>query len=233
MKEEEFVEVDITSIQDKMTLRRLISEWNDNPPPQSVQSHSVDSAQGQGAVQSGDEEEEEKERVPEPSVGAVRLMISFGFHYIFQSGKIKSGDVRKKLADNTNREPFFSVKKYIPPPHSIQSKKYKYSPKLIIRANLQHAAALKLVELYDVVCPGNDVEGKHWHCKFRLKSLQSAWNESSPEERRVLYDFIKVQSIQNGGLVDWERVIGVGREPLSVNEMINFDQEPDLDSILN
>ena len=149
------------------------------------------------------------------------------------SGENTSGKIRQAFANNTNKIPYISVKHYIPEEFASNSKEYKYPPRIVIRSELELLQGLKIVALSDVKDPETNNSVKWWSCKVKHKRLQEAWNDSTVEERKALYKFIKKESKENGGFVNWQTYIGDFREPASVNSIIDVNAEPNYNVDLN
>ena len=139
IKEEEFAEVNVVRFQDKMTMRRLLAEYHEEPQPASKPMASPNAQ-----VHQQDREEEEMKRMPEPSTSDVQQYFKYGVRFIFHSGKDKSGGIRSDFANNPKEEPYYSVKMYIPAPHSHYSKMYKYPPRVVIRYGLELLQKLRI-----------------------------------------------------------------------------------------
>ena len=185
----------------------------------------------------GDDDKEEKQ-IAKPTSAEVQKYFKYGFGYILNTPgtEIRSGFVRQEFANNTGTGPsneYFYTKKYMPDPSAVGKNRYPYSPRIVIRAELEHLGRLKIAVLKDVQDPNVHRGVKWWQCTFTFRRLQLVWNEASVEERRELYKFIKAQSDNKGGFVDWKQYVGRLREPTSVNSIINVDEEPDYNMTLN
>ena len=237
IREEEFIEVGIITLRDKLTLRRMIKEYESpqNVIPQPQQSRPTQQPQPQPQAQPQPQppnDEDEAKRVPAPTQEAVDDYVQYGLFFVIHSGETKSGKMRKRFSDNTNKEPHLLVKKYMPAPHSMNSKKYKYSPHIIIRQLLEGLKDLGIISLKNVKDPADDRGAKWWSAEVEFEPLRKAGNNATVEERKKIYKFLVRSTRGNGGYVDWWRYVGSFREPRSVNAILNVEEQPNFEQEL-